>query len=433
MRILFISNLYPPYELGGYEQWCSEIANKLIDRGHEISVLTSLHEVKYRSKMGQPEVTRSLYLETGIDYYRPLEFFFRRPFQEKSNIKELSRKIDQFRPDVILVWGMWNLSRNIPFWAEKLMPGRVLYFISSYWPMDMDPHKAFWQLPTTRPMLEWIKRPFRGFALNILRKEGYPPRLKFEHAVCCSKYVRDTLVKNGKIPEESGVLLGGIDPEPFLKNSITKTTLDTQDNHNRTLHLLYFGRLSPDKGVHTAVEALGILKQRGLHHLVELTIVGGGHPAYEAELREMVAQLDLEQKVRFTGHVPREEIPVVLGQYDVYLFTSIWPEPMARSVMEAMAAGLLVIGTEVGGQSEMIHNCQNALTFKAGDGLELADRIKTILDNKALGTQLARAGQEMVLERFTLDRMAEDIEQFCRTVLKREQKETREFLKMSKG
>jgi glycogen synthase len=415
MRILFLSNLYPPYELGGYEQWCSEIANNLIDRGHEISVLTSLHGVKNGFEGGQPEVTRSLYLETGTDYYRPLEFFFRRPFQEKWNLKELSRKIDQFRPDVMLVWGMWNLSRNIPYWAEKWMPGRVLYFISSYWPMDMDPHKAYWQLPTRRPMLEWIKRPMRGLALSILRKEGYPPRLKFEHAVCCSEYVRDTLVKNGKIPVESGVLLGGVDPEPFLTNS--NAAGDNEKNHNQPLRLLYFGRLSPDKGVHTAVEALGVLKQRGVHHLVELTIVGGGHPAYQAELRNMVVQLELGDKVRFTGHVPREEIPALLGQYDIYLFTSIWPEPMARSVMEAMAAGLLVIGTEVGGQTEMLHHCQNALTFKSGDGIELSERILTVLEDKSLRKQLAKAGQEMVLERFTLDRMSEDIEQLCQAVL----------------
>ncbi len=68
----------------------------------------------------------------------------------------------------------------------------------------------------------------------------------------------------------------------------------------------------------------------------------------------MVASLGLSKQVEFVRQVPRTEIPQWLGGFDLFLFTSIWPEPMARSVMEAMAAGLLVIGSAVGGQMEML-------------------------------------------------------------------------------
>jgi glycosyltransferase involved in cell wall biosynthesis len=415
MRILFLSNFYPPFELGGYGQWCQEVRMRLQDRGHTVQVLTSRHGIKSAMKADvENGVTRSLYLQTDINHYRPVEFFLKRPGQERANLRELARVIAGIRPEVILVWGMWNLSLNLPYCAEQLMPGRVAYFIASYWPMDTDPHTAYWQLPGRRPGMELVKRPMRALALSGLRREGYPPNLRYEHAVCCSQYVRDTLVQAGRLSPRAGVLYGGIDPEPFWCHRIEGDRAEA-----RSLRLLYFGRLIHDKGVHTAIEAMGLLKQRGLADGVELTILGSGRTEYEGQLRRMSARLGIGDRVHFVGRVPRDEIPSQLRRFDVYLFTSIWPEPMARSVMEAMAAGLLVIGSEVGGQVEMLVNGQNALTFKAEDAACLADNIVRALDDPSLRLHLARSGQQMALERFTLERMVDDIEAYLLQVSER--------------
>jgi glycosyltransferase involved in cell wall biosynthesis len=410
MRLLFLSNFYPPYEIGGYEQWCQEVATCLMNRGHEIAVLTSRYGAQKTSKNGTQQVTRTLYLQADIAYYRPIDFFLRRPCQDRANNRALRKKIAQFRPDIVMVWGMWNLSHSLPYWAEQWMSGRVAYFISNYWPIDTDPHTAYWRLPTRRPILELIKRPLRALALSKLRMERYPPQLRFEHAVCCSEYVRNNLVNVGRLPSGAGVLLGGIDPEPFLK--ISRLGKNNSHEQNGPLQLLYFGRLIYDKGVHTAMEAMGLLKQRGLAKGIQMTILGSGHPDYEAKLRRMLDQLDIGDKVRFVRQVPRKEVPEWLRRFDVYLFTSIWPEPMARSVMEAMAAGLLVIGTEVGGQAEMLAHGQNALTFKAQDVECLASHIARVSNDPLLRLRLARAGQQMVLERFTLERMVNEIEEY---------------------
>ena len=95
MRILFLSNLYPPWELGGYEQWCQEVATHLVDRGHDVSVLTSRHGVQSACENGVPYVTRTLHLQTNIAYYRPIDFFLWRPFQERDNIQTLRKKFPQ--------------------------------------------------------------------------------------------------------------------------------------------------------------------------------------------------------------------------------------------------------------------------------------------------------------------------------------------------
>jgi len=415
MRILFLSNLYPPCELGGYEQWCQEVATHLIDRGHQVSVLTSRYGIGSGCENDVMDVTRTLHLQSDIAYYHPSDFFLRRPRQERENFQALRRKIDQFCPDILMVWGMWDLSLNLPYWAEQWMPGRVAYYISSYWPMDTDPHTAFWKMRTRRPQLEWIKSPVRAVAMAQLRREGYPPPLRLENAVCCSQYVRDSLVKAGKLPPNAGVLFGGTDPEPFLRYShLGEGRPESLDG---PLRFLYFGRLIHDKGVHTALAAIGFLKQRGLADGIDLTVLGSGHPEYEARLRQMVVQLDIGDHVRFSEHVPRKAVPEWLARFDVFLFTSIWPEPMARSVMEAMAAGLLVIGTEVGGQAEMLTHGQNALTCKAEDAECLAEHMLLVVIDPSLRLRFARAGQQTVLERFTLDRMVDEIEQYLMNIV----------------
>jgi glycogen(starch) synthase len=410
MRLLFVSNFYPPHDLGGMEQLCQEVAIRLERRGHSVTVLTSLHGTR-REARDVNGVIRSLHLQANVNHYRPTDFFLKRPAQERDNARTLRMAIDGFSPHLVMVWGMWNLSRNLPYWAEQWMPARVAYYVASTWPINLDIHEAYWRLPAGRQLSEWIKRPVRALALAQLQQEGYPPRLRFGHSACCSHYIRDILVEAGRLPSSASVIHNGIDPQPFLRDLSNDIQV-----HKGPLRLLYFGMLVDQKGVHTAIEAMGLLKQWGLAERVELTILGSGHPDYEAQLREMVAQLNLGRQVRFVGRVPRDQVPSWLGRSDVFLFTSKGPEAMARTVMEAMASGLLVIGTRVGGQKEMLFNRKNGLTFPTEDAAALADRIRLVIGDPALRQDLAQAGQQMVLERFTLERMVDHIEAWLASI-----------------
>src|SRR5207249_4901365 len=124
MRILFLSNFYPPHAIGGYEQWCQEVADLLAARGHRVTVLTSRYGLEPGCKMSQtdekqppdrPVVIRTLHLQADLAYYQPVHFFLQRRQQERANQRELHRVIDQVQPDVLMVWGMWNLSHNLPY------------------------------------------------------------------------------------------------------------------------------------------------------------------------------------------------------------------------------------------------------------------------------------------------------------------------------
>jgi glycosyltransferase involved in cell wall biosynthesis len=306
---------------------------------------------------------------------------------------------------------MWNLSRNLPYWAEQWMPGRVGYYVSSTWPIEQDIHQEYWQRPAGRPQTNVVWRPVRALALAQLRREEYPPKLRFEHVVCCSQFVRDSLAKGGVFTSDPGVIYISLDPEPFLRD--ISGGIQAREG---PLRLLYFGNVIAQKGVHTAIEALGLLERRGLGDRLELTILGGGHPDYEARLRAMAKSLGVDERVHFAGRVERTEVPDWLRRSDVFLFTSTGPEAMARTVMEAMAAGLLVIGTRAGGQKEMLFDGENALTFQEEDAAGLADGIACALDDPEMRWRLALAGQKLVLERFSLERMVRELEAWVESI-----------------
>src|SRR5689334_7788755 len=103
MRILFLSNFFPPARPGGYTQWCHEVAERLTQRGHTIGVLTSNYE-KTKATVHEQNIYRLLHLEGDLAYYQPLDFFTRWQTQHRENLVFLERTVHEFAPDLIFVW-----------------------------------------------------------------------------------------------------------------------------------------------------------------------------------------------------------------------------------------------------------------------------------------------------------------------------------------
>ncbi|MFW6116146.1 MAG: glycosyltransferase family 4 protein [bacterium] len=411
MRILFVSNLYPPCELGGMEQLCQEAVERLRGRGHTCHVLTSRYGVRDHT-MPEEGITREFHLQADIDYYRPLDFFLRRPGQERANRRALRQTLDAFEPDVVFIWGMWNLSSQVAYWAEQWMPGRVAYAIASYWLIEPDAHKAYWQSPGNRPWAEMLKSAVRWLALNEVARKRKGHSLELRQVACVSRHVRRKLLDSSALPHGARVIYNGVDPELFVRAQET-----SPPSQGKALRLIYVGGMLRHKGVHTIIEALGLLHQRGVVDGLHLTLVGGGHPDYETQLKRRVVELTLRDRVTFHGRVPREQVPSLLTNSDIFLFPSVWEEPIARSVMEAMAAGLAVVGTPVGGQREMLEDGQNALLFPPEDAERLAECILRLRGDPALRERLAEAGRRTVLERFTLERMVDEMEAWLEKIV----------------
>lgn len=406
MKILFVSNFYPPARPGGYTQWCHEVAQALGDRGHTIRVLTSRHE---REKADELEagVYRDLHLEADPIRYSIADFFSGHMRRQSENARVIDRVLARVQPDLVFVWGMWLMSRLVPAQLEDRMGDRVVYYLSDYWPIQPSPHREYWSRPSNRWMTRFPKR-FLGAIANLILNLSEDPELRFKNTICVSRAVRNILARKD-IPVENAVVIhGGTDLTRF------QSVLNTNGRiaSSQRLRLLYAGQIVPHKGVHTAIEAADHLFNGSGVHEFELTIVGGGSREYINELSAMISERGLNEVVSLKGEVPKEEMPAVLAQSDVLIFPSVYEEPFARMTQEGMVAGLAVIGTSTGGTPEILQHDETGLTFPPNDFQGLAAQIERLIDDRELCARLARNGRAMVVERFTLNQMVDQIEDY---------------------
>ena len=409
MRILFLSNFYPPASRGGYEQWCREMADQLAGRGHHIAVLTSRHGRDTVNGADPGWVHRDLYLEMELASLRNgLAFFTDRIRREQANLARLHQLVADFTPDAALVWGMWNLPRSLAAELEKLLPNRVVYYLGDYWPTLPSQHQFYWEAPAKNLATALPKQILGRLAQRQLTNEARPA-LKFEHALFPTNFLKSELGRRGVVAQHTGLVPGAIDTSRYaFQNGAGQTP-------RSALSLLYVGRLVADKGVHTAIEAVGQLAGANRSGLAwHLTIVGDGEPEYKTHLQQLAADYGIQSSLTFAGPQPEANIPAFYAQADVLLFTSIWPEPFGRVLVEAMASGVAVVGAAVGGAAEIMTHNHNALTFAPGSAAQLADRLRQLTSAPDRYRRLTRNARQTALEKYDIQSMATGIEDYLR-------------------
>lgn len=408
MKLLFLSNFYPPASRGGYEQWCGEVALGLRDRGHDVLVLTSTHGHGNLQSPDPAWVRRDLHLEMEFASLRnAFQFFTSRNHRERENLTLLRQAVKQHKPDAILVWGMWNFPRSLPALAESLLPGRVAYYIGDYWLTLPSQFENYWNAPARNPLTGFPKLLLRPFARQILAREPRPA-LKVDHALFPSAFMREELRRKGVSPKNAKIIYGAIDTQPYLGQHA--------EQQSGTVALLYVGRVTHEKGVHTAVEAVAqLVHEHGLKNL-KLTIVGDGDSDYVSRLHQLVDEKNIASFVDFLPAQPKEALPPLYHRSDIFLFTSIWAEPFGRVIVEAMASGAVVVGTAVGGATEILADGENALTFTADDPASLASQLKRLIDSPALRERLAESARRTAADKFDLRRMTAEIESYLQDI-----------------
>jgi glycosyltransferase involved in cell wall biosynthesis len=403
MRVLFLSNFYPPASRGGYEQWCQEVLDGLRSRGHEVWVLASDFGKDGLTHPDPAWVQRSLHLEMELASLKnAFQFFTHRKKREAQNLNRVRDAFQSFKPDVVLIWGMWNLHRSIPALIEELMPGRVAYYIGDYWPTLPNQFENYWNASPRNKITGLPKLMLKPFALQILAREKRP-QLKLEHVLFPTMFMQDEFKQKKIMPPHTKTIYGAVDTRPYLND---------HKKANSKLSLLYIGRLSHEKGVHTAIQAVSHLVSKAGVGNLHLTVVGDGEPDYLAYLQNLVATENVASFVDLQPAQPKEALPSLYQHADMFLFTSIWPEPFGRVIVEAMASGVAVIGTRVGGAAEILIESENALLFTPNDPVSLANQIKKLIELPELRMRLAQAGKESVVNKFDIQRMTGEIENY---------------------
>ncbi len=384
MKILVLTNLYPPHVLGGYEILCEQVCRLLQESGHTLHVLTSDHGLAPTEP--KQEVANGISIDRALTLYVPFDKPAERCRQERSvlgkqNTKATQDAIRGFQPDVIFVWSMLRVTIAPAKAAEASGIPTVYTFndenICSYQAakFELSPRKAAaWLLDAT----------MRQITLDGLR---------FPISTCISQRLKDNLLERGLPIQNSRVIYQGIPIERFPLKAEPGVIPPGQP-----ARLLYAGQLHHYKGVHTILEAAKTLCERGVEFSIDLA--GDGPAPYKAELKR---EADASgATVRFLGKQGHEAMPALYREHDIFLFPSIWPEPFGLTHLEAMASGLPVVSTAGGGQGEFLRDGENALVFKEADSDGLAAAILRLIENPDLRLKIALEGRRTVEQQFTL-------------------------------
>jgi glycogen synthase len=387
MKILVVSNIYPPHHLGGYELGCRDIVENLRVRGHAVQVLTSsFRNGDIETPPGEKGITRSL------------RFVFASgdpPHDKRAECRKLADAVKQFQPEVVYFSNQSGLCHWLPVTARRL-GRRTAFFLS-------DPTFVSWRVGA------WLARAAQKNSLvrklfgETFLVQGWSV-VKNQTCHFASDFLRNVALKNRFVAagKDSVVTHWGIELSQFTAPVRARWPIR---------RLLYVGRLSPQKGVHTALAALKRLAEDSELSGLTLSLAGGGPDLeYGKKMRELAAQPGLAGRVHFLGERPRSELARIYAEHDALIFPSEWDEPFAITPLEAMASGLAVVGTTTGGSGELFRNRETAMTFAAGHAADCARAIRELCADRELFQKISRHAQREVRAKHTLDAMVDKIE-----------------------
>ena len=422
MRILMVSNLYPPHHHGGYELRCSQIAEALRSRGHDVRVVTSSHRVGSGQRT-EPDVAGAVPVERFLRHHRldPLpESMISNLSLIRDQLKDairFSQMLDSFRPQIVNWWNLEGVTKSIlPMPAARGIPDAFTvddnWVIHELGPSGSREHPfwgEFWRVrwwpQSVRPLLRRLVGPWE----SSVRRRGVPTgpgSYRLGHGIFISdfrKYQHDQ--EPGLSFASSEVIYGGIPPERFYVRRAPR------EFEAKPLRLLYAGYVDPKRGLHTVIEALALLSPHQRDR-IELSIASTGTAppgTYLKSVKDRIDQLGLSKKVHFLGRVSHADMPGVYAGHHVLVFPSTLNEGLPMTMMEAMCAGCAVITTGSGGAAELAERAGLPL-FPKDHPFALSQLISRLEACRPRIDAIARRGQVVVLSEFTFDRMIDQSE-----------------------
>jgi glycosyltransferase involved in cell wall biosynthesis len=239
---------------------------------------------------------------------------------------------------------------------------------------------------------------------NLLRR--YPPPFEWfaryafrhcTHAIAGMASVERVLRAKGYDGHVSVIPQFGVDPDIFCPCAVEQDARKA-----RPYTLAYIGRLKHEKGVDVLLRAVA-----GLQGDWRVRVLGAG-PEKE-HLQQLATQLRIAERVQFDAPIPSTQMPDYYRQLDLCVLPSRrapnWMEQFGRVLIEAMASGVPVIGSDSGDIPNVIGDA--GLIFPEEDAEALRAQIERVRCDAPLQAQLQKCGRERVLEQFTQARVAE--------------------------
>jgi len=387
MKILYCNKYNYPFS--GTEVYLFELMELMRAQGHEVALFSMA------DPRGEP---------TPYDrYFVPnINFKARARWWEKAGRvghaiystdarRRIRAMIEEFRPDVAHVRGIYHhLSPSI-LWELKAQNIPVVYHINDFkllcpaynlvlqgQPCEACKGGEFWHAlrPSCYPGLG---------ARMALTTEAYVHRWLGTYSTCVdlflapSRFVRDKFVEHGWDGSKFEVL-----PHFQKAHELGRPKNDGP--------LLYFGRLSKEKGVDDLL--------RSMRQVPQMRLIIAGDGPQRGELQELAASLGLAN-VQFVGQVGRAERDSLIAQSQFTVLPSHAYETLGKTILESYAEGRAVVASDLGSRRELVRQGETGLLYRTGDVNQLAEAIRSLGSSQELADKMGRAGWEMVRQRYT--------------------------------
>lgn len=371
MRVLHVID---DLKLGGTQNLVLQVVRVLQSRGIDSDICVLNAPDRTYSWKWLPE--RITYLKITCDY--------RRPWELMQCAKRLRAIITKKSPDIVHSY----------LWFSDIVT--ALANRDKLWPhVSQIVDRREWQASASikHRLRRWMTR--RAF-----EKSGTTFLAVSEHA---REFAVHTLTLD---PSRVKVAYNSVAPELFSSvapSKVSRKPSGQSCDNSAAVILGAIARLEPEKGHAYLLEAIADLRSRGVQ--THLIVTGDG--GIRSILEEQARQLDILQQVSFVGFV--DNVLDVLNDIDVLVVPSIHSEGLPTTILEAMAAGRLVIATDVGGATEAIRDGVDGIIVPARNSSRLADSIEFLVKNHAVASEMVQSAQSRVRSQFTREQMVDRI------------------------
>jgi glycosyltransferase involved in cell wall biosynthesis len=265
-----------------------------------------------------------------------------------------------------------------------------------------------WRLGNRAPVISALINTTDFFAGRAERQMiVYAPLLR--RATClvfgCRRQ-QDQWLERYRLPAvNSRVIYNGVDHAHFNRAAVLETREQLRRRYGLPVDAfisIAVGQLRPEKGQADLVRAVAVLARRGLP--IHALLVGDGEQRHAIE--RCISELGVRDRVQLIGAV--EDVRPFLTLADAFVLTSTAVETFSNAALEAMAMGLPVILSRIGGAGEMVEAGQNGFLYSPGDVAALAGHIAVLAGDADLSRKMGRAAMTQVQSRFGFARMIDE-------------------------
>ena len=210
--------------------------------------------------------------------------------------------------------------------------------------------------------------------------------------VVVSNYMKRVLSKN--LPDIEDKIY-------VLPRQVRESQVESDRQNNKSPVIVFSGRITEEKGLHLAIEALGKLNiEREILFKIAGVVETENYWQRCLKLAENVERKNLAIKIEYQGHLSYQEVDALYAEADLVVVPSIWGEPLGAVAAEAMRNGAAVVASNVGGIDTWVIPEETGLLVEP-DVDSLAEAIARLLSDSDLRDRLATTGQTLIKTKFT--------------------------------